>query len=87
MKTMILAALAALSIGIGSAYAQGAPSAAAPQTGTHQPAPVIPTALGFDLCPIAGSDRGYHLGFRHERFPGIAAGIDDGVVGVPHAVA
>ena len=48
---------------------------------------LIPTALGFDLRPIAGSDRGYHLGFRHERFPGIAAGIDDGVVGVPHAVA
>jgi hypothetical protein len=45
MKTMILAALAALSLGIGSAYAQGVPAGAAPQAATHQTAPVT---SGFD---------------------------------------
>ena len=45
MKTMILAALAVLSLGIGSAYAQSVPSGAASRTGTHQPAPIT---SGFD---------------------------------------
>jgi hypothetical protein len=45
MKIMILAALAALSLGVGAANAQSVPSGAAPQTGIHQPAPITG---GFD---------------------------------------
>jgi hypothetical protein len=45
MKTLILAAFAALSLGVGAANAQSVPSSAAPQTGIHQSAPLT---SGFD---------------------------------------
>ena len=48
---------------------------------------VIPSALNLDLCPRAGADRGYDFGLRHKGFPGIAAGVDNFVVGFPDTVA
>lgn len=48
---------------------------------------VIPTALRSDRCPIASSDGGDAGRFGDERVPGVAAGVDDGVVCVVDAVA
>jgi len=48
---------------------------------------LIPAALKFDLCPIARGDGGNLVGHLHEPVPSVAAGIDDGLVAVPHAVA
>src|ERR1700712_664346 len=48
---------------------------------------VIPTALKFNLCPGAGCDGGDAFGVLHEAVPGVAAGIEDGVVGAPYGHA
>ncbi len=47
---------------------------------------LIPTALDFDLCPGAAGDGGDLLWPTHQRVPGRAAGVHDGVVALPHAV-
>jgi len=47
----------------------------------------IPTALIVDLCPAPGCDGDDAFGVVDDGTPGAAAGIDDLIVGVPHADA
>src|ERR671913_488655 len=57
--------------------------------GSGLPGPgIIPTALFDDrFCPGAVGDGGQPLGLLGQAVPGVAASIEDGVVGIPNLVA
>jgi ABC-type oligopeptide transport system ATPase subunit len=48
-------------------------------------ASLIPTALLIDLRPLPGGDGGDDFGSLREAVPGVAAGLDDGVIVVEDA--
>ncbi len=48
---------------------------------------LIPTALIFDRCPFACGDGDDPLGVADEAVPGVAAGVNDGEIVVPHGHA
>src|SRR5215212_2854425 len=66
-------------------FAGQMPNIKGPEAG--RPLRLIPSALDVDACPGAGGDRGDPLWHAHKPVPGVAAGVHDGVVAVPHAVA
>src|SRR3954447_19168014 len=48
---------------------------------------VIPARLDTDTRPAAGCDRPDPVGIVHREAPGFGAGLDNGVIAVPNAVA